>query len=309
MFSPISDFRRDLVRYYRTTGRSIPISPLIPEEDAELSKIYVCPKIVIKEQDALPALGHLFSPSQLEDETKVVSSYAKLLYRDKKLLRSVYIQGEPGIGKSAFCTKLATDWCDALEYSSCATGSDKLDMYFNDLSTLSKFDYLFLISLRNATGQDCNVDDIINTAIINELRFDHDQNYSSDFLKTVLSTESCLIVLDGLDEWRHPVNNNCCRLPSSISHRAVADKCTYVTLPRPWKLVDAKLRSSDIDILFELKGVVDHMSLVEKVIACLNKKYRQSRRARDFMSWSSDLIAMQLICLWFEKKREKSVTV
>lgn len=79
----LSELQEDLVTFYRSRVNSIPIAPLAPENDQEMSKIYVTPDIrkVKNKQD-----------TRKSNQTGIVS-YEEILLCSK----DIYIQGDPGI--------------------------------------------------------------------------------------------------------------------------------------------------------------------------------------------------------------------
>lgn len=273
----------------------MPLCPLRPDLDENLEDFYVQPKIIVKQV------------SKKVIDSKNVKQKRVLTYKDVfeiGNIKNIYIQGDPGMGKSTYCTKLTLDWC---KYTANRLGTEEITDNERKMFNALQFDFLFLISLRESSDT-CSVKEMINDAIITGLSEIHEYNYTNFFLSQLLEKECCLIILDGLDEWSHPENVVCRKFPKHIPHRCSGGKCVFLTLSRPWKLSQNCLKDSEIDVLFEIKGVEDPEELATKVLRSLNGKEEKSRDINDFLSATerlSDLmiipvIAMQLACIWFE---------
>ncbi|KAH3775286.1 hypothetical protein DPMN_176687 [Dreissena polymorpha] len=70
------------------------------------------------------------------------------------------------MGKTTFLTELALDWCDAV-----SVHNHDHKPIFSDVDTLTEFQFLFQISLRDATDQR-EVIEMIKTEIIHMLYTD-----------------------------------------------------------------------------------------------------------------------------------------
>lgn len=327
----ISDLRRCLVQFYREKSSKISLSPFSGRFKEHPTSLYVPPKILICDNK----LGseQTFTERQYEaairrstsyEDTKYVTSYGSLFNKQSELQNNIYIQGEPGMGKSTFATMLALDWV-TIASSTHLTQQDNTkstsheniyqNMQFGDIDTLQRFDFLFLISLRDC-DQQCDIEEIIQDVIVSELN--ENSQYTKKFLQKVLSRESCLIVLDGLDEWIHPENSSCRRRPVVVPHRRTGTHCTFITLTRPWKLAQRSMEDINIDRLVSIIGVVDRRKLLEKYVGCMNKHSEVKRDLSDFEQSVTEkmnqlletpILAVSLLCLWFEKNNlPESVT-
>lgn len=290
--SYFSELQRELVMFYRERNNTLPLSHITADVDAELESFYVQPNISLIQHNE-----KVREAEMLIGENVSIRKY--IFYQNK--LKNVYIQGNPGTGKTTFCTKLALDWCTNVEKRHHGYHINKQEK--DDLTEMH-FDFLFLISLREEQNE-CVVENMVKNAIINELN--QSFRFQTLFLSKVISKERCLIILDGLDEWSHPSDNDCRRPSKLIPHRATGGNCTFLTLTRPWKLSQIRLRNSDIDILFAMNGVMRPKELVSKVIDCLNRQQRKSLDVNYFMKAASHLIhfleipimSMQLACIWY----------
>lgn len=280
----------DLVQYYKDEKGTMVLSALCPDLDEKLKEFYVQPKMTV-----VKVSKHKVTNSK-DFKGKGVLTYKDVFEIGN--LKNLYIQGNPGMGKSTYSTKMTLDWCDYI--------SDTYNKQ-EDLSGLN-FDFLFLISLREGSNKACEVKQIVKDAVISHLSNMQQYDYTDRFLAMVLDNERCLIILDGLDEWTHPNNGSCRKTAKQIPHRSSGGKCVYLTLTRPWKLSQICLKDSEIDVLFEISGVKEPEELITKVIRSLNISEEETRDAKSFVSatkFMSDLttipiIAVQLVCLWHE---------
>lgn len=283
----------DLVEYYRRDTRSMPISVLCPDVDEELDEFYVQPDITVVQ------ISKNVTSSTVAIGNKVLTYSDVFEIGD---LKNIYIQGNPGMGKTTYCTKLTLDWCAHITRQ--RTG---LDSQENVHCTGLNFDFLFLISLREKTDMACDVMQMVKTAVISQLS--HEHKYDK-FLPKALDNERCLVILDGLDEWSHPDSESCRNLDKRIPHRILTGNCVYLTLTRPWKLSEINLKDSEKDVLFEISGVQKPKDFFRKLVNSLNIKQNKSLNADDFdiaTEHLSDLkevpiVAMQLVCIWHESE-------
>lgn len=294
LFCLIADLQKDLVKFYGQSKSMMSISPIRPDLQESLEHFYVQQvlKIITRgEKDS--------SKKNVETDRIAYEDVVKIL----KKCKNVYIQGNPGMGKSTFCNKLTLDWCKyVLERQACLEAQRKE----SDSVARVDFDFLFLLSLRE-TSEVCDVMQMIISTIICNLTY---KPYDRTFLAQVLNIERCLVILDGLDEWSHPANK--CKIASKhIPHRNMVGKCVYLTLTRPWKLNQIGLKDSEFNCLLEIDGVKNPQELISKVNNCLNQKGENKRNAKEFevvTNHLSDLksipiIALQLFCIWYETEK------
>ncbi|KAH3718351.1 hypothetical protein DPMN_061154 [Dreissena polymorpha] len=117
-------FRERLIQFYTTKKNTVPVSPLREGRDKPIGDVFVQPKLshVTIEKDG----------SRTKTEN-VVHQCKDLLYKDGKLNSRVFIQGNPGMGKTTFLTELALDWCDAVSVQ-----NPDHNAIFSDVDTLKK---------------------------------------------------------------------------------------------------------------------------------------------------------------------------
>lgn len=122
---------------------TMPLSPLCPDLDEKLVKFYVEPKLIF-----VYVSRDVANASELKGRS--VLTYKDLFEIGNPT--NIYIQGNPGMGKSTYCTKLTLDWCECFAN-------------FNDYQAIAErkntsglsFDFLFLLSLRESDDKFCNV--------------------------------------------------------------------------------------------------------------------------------------------------------
>lgn len=234
----------------------------------------------------------------------LLQNYKDIFCFEGKAAKNIQIVGEAGSGKSTFSTKIVHDWCQAVTER--AVNKRECDKYFLDVEFLKSFKFLFFISLGEAGHGVCNVDAMVHHLLIT-LGLDS-QKYTPEILSQCLTDESTLFILDGLGEWTHS-SHSCIGTPTINSHRNTSPKCTYLVFTRTWKM--SRLKKSDIDVLFHIKGVIDIEELLDKAVVYFNKKYHTQKEISDFIGMTSQVrqllqipvIAMHLVYTWYERKK------
>ncbi|KAH3754082.1 hypothetical protein DPMN_188742 [Dreissena polymorpha] len=168
------DIQTWLIEHYRERC-VVPVSMLDPDIDVPLERIYVPPSIqeLKRGRKDRHGGGEMDTTSRAEPE---VSCYRELLHRYGDPVNTIYIQGDPGCGKTTFSTKLVLDWCKAhskngasrletLTGTATTTGKTSNPTYFSDLDTLRDYTFLFFVSLRDYSGTMCNVSQMVEDAI------------------------------------------------------------------------------------------------------------------------------------------------
>ncbi|XP_053384352.1 uncharacterized protein LOC123536708 [Mercenaria mercenaria] len=291
--------KEDLLTFNWTHHTTIPLSPLFEKRDTPLESFYVEPE--------LNAVEYPLAKSRRSDVKTTISSLHDVF--NIKRCNELYITSKAGMGKTAFCKRLAFTWCQAHE-------PRKLEGNFifdKDLETMCQFDFLFLISLRDCRPQSfCEIDDMIQAHVLSNLS--RAKRYTMDVLQEILTQDRCLIILDGLDEWSHPKEKKC-KTENDIPHRKARTHCTILTTTRTWKFCSLSLSSHQIDLHVQILGL--NYAAVQQLITYTNSQLSQDDTEEtksdtgDFNTKLNDkcidrlkeipMILIFLICLWRKK--------
>ncbi|KAH3791065.1 uncharacterized protein LOC127841973 isoform X1 [Dreissena polymorpha] len=294
-------FRRRLMAHYDFTFSNIPLSNLDQSLDKRIVDIYATPNIhrIQIEKDG----------KRIKHEQ--VRTYTDIFYTDREPNRRIYLQGEPGSGKSTFSAKLVHDWSHGIQLTS-ATPS-KITA-FDDVSTIQKFKFLFFVALRDSKDQ-ADVTQMIKKQLIDTTYSEDERADVYKLFVQIMNTEICFVIREGLDEWVSPDGRNLAE-PSMAGFQN--DKCTVLTTSRPWKLADERIKNSHIENLFEIKGISDPYAFSENIIRCLidhSKDLKEtSIKLQSFVEdreleslFSSPMLYTLVICTWvntFEEEEE-----
>ena len=225
-----------------------------------------------------------------------------------ELCRNICLTAPPGTGKTTFIKYLALKWCQGQRKEQRVNTKDQ--------EYMERFDFVFIIPLREAR-QECELDDMIMSIVISQL--DQQYLYTDAFLQEIFHKEHCLILMDGLDEWRHPKQSirHCQKVKSSFPHTKVRPQCIILSTSRPWTLNNIDI-CNNFDHHLEIQGLKKESSkqLVCKVLCHLtgqqtlsNQRGQEEKKESFFEMLSSKnlqnfesnpIILMQLLCLWFE---------
>ncbi|XP_053373927.1 uncharacterized protein LOC128546231 [Mercenaria mercenaria] len=281
------DIQKRLVKLYWENCVKVPALPIQPEENQkDVGDVYVEPWMTIIEED---------DPSRKTSEVKEreISSFFEVFQEGGKPIKTVYVLGEAGTGKSTFCKSLVHKWCKVHTDGGYYIGEDK--------RIIKRFEFLFFILLRHHLDKQT-------------IEMMLDSQFRHPVLQKILDIESdkCLILLDGLDEW----------IPKSLSHSQMETKglpardnakdYTVVTTSRPWKIGLLGMTTNQIHKKVMLRGIDRSATkiLIEKTIKLLNATFEEDRSPEKFIKYLktsplSDIrhipiLLEQLICLWYE---------
>ncbi|KAH3811883.1 hypothetical protein DPMN_140300 [Dreissena polymorpha] len=113
-----------------------------------------------------------------------------MFYKNDCSNRRIYVQGNPGSGKSTFAAKLVHDWC--LGNQPLSTDPTE-NTEFDDLMTIQQFKFLFFfISLRDVRGQK-DITQIMNAQLVDRM-YSTDLGGVYELLHRIMETELCLVV-------------------------------------------------------------------------------------------------------------------
>ncbi|KAH3811093.1 hypothetical protein DPMN_139496 [Dreissena polymorpha] len=244
---------------------TVSVSPLWMGLDKPIFDIFVQPKL---------SLYNIEKDGSRTKANKAINKYMDFFYSDIKVKR-VFVQGDPGIGKSTFLTKLVLDWCNVVYVHNPDNKAT-----FTDAKTLKDFQFLFHISLRDAMGQR-EVTEMIKAQIIDNMYTGAKQTKVFELLQQILERETCLITMDGLNEWADHLNQLVIpRIASSHTN------CVSIITTRPWRMADERIKCSEIGRLLEIEGITDSEQLIKQTI--LSLQTGNNRTFTDFMTFVNE---------------------
>ncbi|XP_053390240.1 uncharacterized protein LOC123544572 isoform X2 [Mercenaria mercenaria] len=288
-----ADFQVKLIkRYEKYIGKvsSVPLKP--HRKQRNVNDVYVRPWMTVEIKN-----------EKSKEWEEVEISMHEVVRNKEKPAKYIYVIGDAGTGKSMFCKMLVHFWCIA--HSNQEISLDKSDIMI--VKEMQNFKFLFYVLLRYSS--DC---DSIEKML--------EKSYHDPALGDILQNESskCLIVLDGLDEWKPDRMHDSQFLTPGLPGREL-DADYTITTSRQWKFDTLQINDTEVDKRIKLRGIDTYQMkrFTEKTVNILNDSFQQSKNAEKCQSdlqsrRLSDishipLILQQLICLWFDDKlRENS---
>ncbi|KAH3800572.1 hypothetical protein DPMN_154206 [Dreissena polymorpha] len=267
------EFRIDLIEHYRKTKSTVSISPMTEGLDKHIVDVFVS-----------PILMHTATEKNgcRRQTGNTVKQYKHIFFNDSTHHNKVFIQGEPGMGKTTFCAKLVLDWCEAV-----SSENHEYRPTFSDLETLKEFGFLFSIALRDSEGQN-EVVKMIKTQIIDMIYTENERTDFYNLLQNIMKNELCIVVMDGLNEWVDPSKKHVTPIMVSC-HK----KCVALISTRPWKMTDERIKDSEIDLLLEVAGITDSDELTKNMLRCLQNANQKTYT--DFMTYVEERQLLQFL--------------
>ncbi|XP_052820259.1 uncharacterized protein LOC128246094 [Mya arenaria] len=299
--------RLRLANHYRTTLADMPISPILGEKNAKLRKFYVAPKIVEKDHRKIGKIENQESGQEIaskienQESGQEIAKFSDVFIKEDQLLRNVFLVGEPGNGKSTFSVMCALDWTHQYLPAEENVG---IKTSFADPEFFKEFAFLFHVTLRDSC-KTCDLAEMIKDQLIRKIYHEKDADDGYRLLQTVLESETCLIIADGLDEWTHPENVNCtCKTEEKVTpFRNSANKATLLTTTRPWRMSQFRVQDSKIDKYLEIEGAADTEQLVENIINILNGGNEDERNNRGF----HEMVVQRFVCCIQQQNSQRFV--
>ncbi|XP_045202914.2 uncharacterized protein LOC123556346 [Mercenaria mercenaria] len=295
-----SEFQRSLIKLYRNHCTKVSIMPTSPDEqDIHIGDVYVTPWMMMNNKT------EFFDDNPDEDSVRkpkhtVVQTYKQIFKNGDSKMKSIYLVGEAGTGKTTFCRHMLDVWCQAHSENTATLSGDILEM--------KEFEFLFFISLRHAYS-DSHINDMINHQLLIGCE-------NPEVFAEIIENDSdrCLIVLDGLDEWNPPADTAPCSPYETpgLPRRDLRKSYTIFTTTREWKIGVLRLTDKDIEQQISLLGVDDKSIVLmgKRVVPRLNKRFHRNKCTDEFLTELKHsnvtelryipVIVQQLICTWHD---------
>ena len=272
VFSDVNDIQACLIKKYDQSSNRVQVMPLNADEVMPIQDIYGDLELAEEPTN--------MRKTRKEDEVtgkNLLNSIADMFHVNKKLKR-IFVKGEAGHGKSVLCLKLSKVWANEKRVKDSAK-SNKSDQAEN-LNTeqknqmshadnleddaklshcLSVYELVFHVSL-------CHARSLSERSSLMDLVCDNfpecDQNNKGK-IKQILADSNipCLIILDGLDEYKLP---SVSRVKGFLEYGLV--NTVVLCTMRPWRMVDLELGlESDHDKVVQICGLKEES--VETVLS------------------------------------------
>lgn len=178
---------------------------------------------------------------KLDKQVEKFPWYQKLRYkfgnRNKEKAKMVLVEGNPGIGKTTFCIKIASDW------------AKKVIPKKHDFPV---FQLMFLLKCQDIDG---DVMQAIDDQLLPEDMPEKRKRKLMDFIRDEKNQEKILIILDGLDELPRKAEP----FVDKLLRRKVLSHCSILATSREEKGIDVRQRY-DFDCLLQVNGFITRES-------------------------------------------------
>ncbi|XP_045216955.2 uncharacterized protein LOC123566703 [Mercenaria mercenaria] len=294
------EFQVKLVHLYRKSLLQVSAIPLKPErKHCNFSEVYVRPRIT--NETNRPKDTEIQTHERNRPKDTEIQSMSDIFTKAGQRLKSIYILGDAGSGKSSFCKSLIHCWCMA------HSGEPTVEDEFDGIKEMEKFEFMFYIALRRFK-------DIVSIKEMLEMQ------YKDEILNKILNKESrsIIIVLDGLDEWSSQIVTSNQFQTEGLPERETSKDYTVVTTSRPWKIETLGITDQEIEQRLKLQGF-DRSSvkkMIGKTVPVLNEEFTENKSPSacedklDNEAIASmtevPIMLLQLICLWFDDKLQVS---
>ena len=238
----IKDLQQSLIEVNEDATHCVQLHPLYTNTGMSVDQLYA--ELVVREDLDAIQRTHVANP---DDRHKIVKSPTELFIKDGKLVKNVFMLGQPGYGNTTFCLHLLKLWCVAKTIFE----KSRLSLW---QAGMLEFDFVFYVSLRHVDSCRSSVVDMICEDV-----FERDDG-NKDVIRHVLCSPEyrCLIVVDGLDEWViAPDAQTKLREKGIPNTKGLSVNCTVLFASRHWKVDLIQPKYSKNDIVVELLGLTD----------------------------------------------------
>ena len=242
-FSDEGKLRAYLEDCYTDIKLDVPV--LLACHELPVSEIFA--PVILKKDTESPASNQGAGESE-----KQLRSYKEIFFIEDVLQKNIILLGKAGAGKTTFCKHLTDIWC-----------SGKVSPQFMDDAELQKFRYLFSVSCKFAEASES-----IFTMICNQLFCENDEmiKVARQVLKN--TPEECLVVLDGIDEWKGSASKSTgrrCDIPGLPSRKGLED-CILLSTSRPERIHMLPTKLDKICCVLELQGIDNYEELIQCIL-------------------------------------------
>ena len=188
-------------------------------------------------------------------EEENIGSYRELFYNNDVLQKRVVLLGKAGAGKTTFSKHLTDVWCK----------STSLPQYA-DVAVLKEFDYLFYVSCKFSNKEESILDMITNQL------FDEERMRQVALYVLKNHPESCLILIDGADEWEGSPTSETGRRGdiAGLPGMAGVDDSVILITSRPWRFYALSKKTQNIFMRLKINGIKDIRELTYRILQRLD---------------------------------------
>ena len=243
------------MKQHRDATKRVQVMPLNEKKGLPLSMMYV-PVLIEQDLEALKETERQDEPGG----TKRLNSLKDMFYINDSLCRKIILTGEAGFGKTVMSLKLIESWSKSKlffdnsdrklksgsknrkEFATQAEGM--FDSRYNDdkdeewQSCLSVFEVVFYVPFRHAKRGLSSIIDLVCDTVTRDQNTEQREKEIQN-IKQVLGdgTIQCLVILDGLDEYKVSCLSKVHRFLDSVG----LENCVVLCTMRPWRMVDLLL--------------------------------------------------------------------
>ena len=230
---------------------------------------------------------------QLTEEEVHMYEIFKPARDSEKGARMVLVEGNPGIGKTTFCLKIASDWAKKLV---------PVEFHF------PMFELLFLLKCCDIHKDTKDIVQAIDEQLLND-----DINNKEEFLDYIRdgkNQDEILLILDGLDELPEASE----KVVDRLFRRKVFSRCFILATSREEKGIDVR-RRYDFDTLLQIKGFTskDATDYIRKHFKSVDpQNLSKGERLIEAVETNTHLNALRsnplnllLLCVVFEELEEE----